>query len=56
MPSGEIMHDFSAGTLHSGKGGPIVKDRSQALAIMESYKRKELASRVKKAQKKKGGR
>ena len=41
MPSGEIMRDFEAGTLHSGKGGPIVKSRNQAIAIKMSYERKE---------------
>ena len=28
-----VMHEFKAGTLHSGKGGPVVKSRSQAVAI-----------------------
>lgn len=28
-----VMHDFKAGTLHSGKGGPVVKSRKQAIAI-----------------------
>ena len=46
MPSSEIMGDFKRGTLHSGRGkggkkGKIVKSRQQALAIMESYRRKE---------------
>ena len=41
MPSSEIMHDWKAGTLHSGKGGPIVKSRRQAIAIKMSYERKE---------------
>lgn len=41
MPSDEIMSDFAAGKLHSGKGGPIVEKKSQALAILESYRRKE---------------
>jgi len=50
MPADEIMKDFAAGTLHSGKGGPIVKSRPQALAILESYRRKTLAKRVRKAQ------
>jgi len=38
-----IMHEFKAGTLHSGKGGPVVKERSQAKAILMSYKRKGMA-------------
>jgi ribosomal protein L21E len=30
---GKVMHEFKAGELHSGKGGPVVKDRKQAIAI-----------------------
>ena len=30
---GKVMGEFKAGTLHSGKGGPVVKDRKQAIAI-----------------------
>ena len=41
MPASEIMGDFHAGTLHSGKGGKIVKDPAQARAIQLSYLRKE---------------
>ena len=41
MPASEIMPKFRAGTLHSGKGGPIVKDKKQARAIQISYLRKE---------------
>lgn len=40
-PAREIMSDFRAGTLHSGKGGPIVKSKKQAKAILISYARKE---------------
>jgi len=29
----QVFHEFKAGTLHSGKGGPVVKDRTQAIAI-----------------------
>jgi len=29
----KVMHEFKAGTLHSGKGGPVVKSRQQAVAI-----------------------
>lgn len=44
MPSSEVMHKFKAGTLHSGgPGGPAVKNRQQAIAIMMSEKRKEQA-------------
>jgi hypothetical protein len=35
------MSDFRAGTLHSGSGGPIVKKKKQAKAILLSYLRKE---------------
>lgn len=41
MPASEIMGDFKSGTLHSGKGGPIVKNKKQAKAIQLSYLRKE---------------
>lgn len=41
MPASEIMKDFKKGTLHSGKGGPIVKNPHQAKAIQLSYLRKE---------------
>jgi hypothetical protein len=35
------MHEFKAGTLHSGsKKGPVVKSRAQAIAIGLSKKRK----------------
>lgn len=27
------MGEFKTGTLHSGKGGPVVKSRKQAIAI-----------------------
>jgi ribosomal protein L21E len=29
----KVMREYKAGTLHSGKGGPVVKKPSQALAI-----------------------
>lgn len=41
MPASEIMPDFHAGTLHSGSGGPIVRKKKQAKAILLSYLRKE---------------
>jgi hypothetical protein len=34
------MHEFGAGTLHSGKGGPVVKSRRQAVAIAISEGKK----------------
>jgi len=33
---GKVMHEYKAGTLHSGKGGPVVKSRKQAIAIAMS--------------------
>jgi hypothetical protein len=42
MPSSEIMPKFRAGELHSGSsGGPVVKKKKQAKAILLSYLRKE---------------
>ncbi len=38
-----VMGEFKGGTLHSGKGGPVVKNRKQAIAIAISQ-----ASRKKK--------
>lgn len=29
----KVMHEYKTGTLHSGKGGPEVKSRKQAIAI-----------------------
>ena len=29
----KVMREFKGGTLHSGKGGPVVKSRKQAVAI-----------------------
>ena len=29
----KVMREFKAGTLHSGKGGKVVKSRKQAIAI-----------------------
>jgi hypothetical protein len=41
MPAKEIMKDFRAGKLHSGRGGKIVRSKKQAQAIEISYARKE---------------
>ena len=32
----KVMHEFKGKTLHSGKGGPVVKSRKQAIAIAMS--------------------
>ena len=37
---GKVMREFKEGTLHSGKGGPVVKKPKQALAIALSQARK----------------
>lgn len=37
-----VMREFKGGTLHSGKGGPVVRSRKQAIAIALSQ-----ASRMK---------
>lgn len=29
----KVMHEYKAGSLHSGKGGPVVKNQKQAIAI-----------------------
>jgi hypothetical protein len=36
----KVMHEFKAGTLHSGKGGKIVKNPKQAIAIALSEAKK----------------
>lgn len=36
----KVYNEFKEGTLHSGKGGPIVKSKKQAVAIMLSEGRK----------------
>lgn len=30
---GKVMREYKDNTLHSGKGGPVVKSRKQAIAI-----------------------
>jgi ribosomal protein L21E len=30
---GKVMREYKSGTLHSGKGGPVVTNRKQAVAI-----------------------
>ena len=38
----KVMREYKAGSLHSGKGGPIVKNPKQAvaIAISESKRKK----------------
>jgi ribosomal protein L21E len=43
----KVMKEWKAGTLHSGKGGPVVKSQKQAIAIAISE-----AKRVKKKKQK----
>lgn len=46
MPYTEVMHKYKTGKLHSGsKGGPKVKSRDQAVAIMLSEKRQAKAGK-----------
>ena len=37
---GKVMGEFKEGTLHSGKGGKVVKNQKQAVAIALSEARK----------------
>lgn len=37
---GKVMKEYKEGTLHSGKKGPVVKSRKQAVAIALSEQRK----------------
>lgn len=36
----KVLHEFKTGTLHSGKGGKVVKSRKQAIAIALSEAKK----------------
>ena len=44
---GKVMGEYKEGTLHSGKGGPVVKSRQQAIAIAMSEGRKAAKGRKK---------
>ena len=46
---GKVMKEYKEGALHSGKGGPVVTNRKQAIAISMSE-----AGMTKKKPKKKG--
>lgn len=37
---GKVMSEYKEGTLHSGKGGPVVKSQKQAVAIALSVAKK----------------
>lgn len=39
---GRVMGEFKEGTLHSGKGGKVVKSRDQAIAIAMSEAAKKM--------------
>jgi ribosomal protein L21E len=36
----KVMHEFKTGTLHSGRGGKVVRSRKQAVAIALSEAKK----------------
>lgn len=49
----KVMREFKAGTLHSGKGGKVVKNPKQAIAIALSEARRAKKSKSKTKSKKK---
>lgn len=44
----KVMHEFGSGTLHSGKGGPVVKSQKQAIAIAMSEAGMKMKKKAKK--------
>lgn len=48
----KVMGEYKEGTLHSGKGGPVVKSRDQAIAIALSQANKTNPAKAKKKSKK----
>lgn len=43
----QAFDEFKAGQLHSGKGGPVVKSRKQAIAIALSVERRKGSAKSK---------
>jgi len=43
----KVMKEYKAGTLHSGKKGPVVKSKKQAVAIALSEKGKSRGTKKK---------
>ena len=41
----KVMREYKEGTLHSGKGGPVVKNPKQAIAIALSEQRRARSKR-----------
>ena len=48
---GKVMHEFKTGGLHSGKGGKVVKNPKQAIAIALSEAKIKPKAGMKKAMK-----
>lgn len=44
----KVMREYKSGTLHSGKGGPVVKSRKQAVAIAMSEAGMKMRKKTKK--------
>ena len=52
----KVMREYKTGTLHSGKGGPVVKSKKQAIAIAmsEAGMKKKTTAKMKAKEKKTG--
>lgn len=44
---GAVMHEFKTGTLHSGKGGKVVSNPKQAIAISLSEAAQQMKKHMK---------